>query len=141
MIADYNYYTNNFKGNKTPEADFERIEIKASSQIKMFITGKDYTNYNGKDYTEQIKTATCSAIDILYEAEQKKKVLDSMINGNDNKIITSEKVKDYSRNYETISYKELQEQISDTNIKMIIKQEIEPYLWNTGLLNRSVEYV
>ena len=64
-----------------------------------------------------------------------------MINGNDNKIITSEKVKDYSRNYETISYKELQEQISDTNIKMIIKQEIEPYLWNTGLLNRSVEYV
>ncbi len=141
MIADYNYYKNNFKGNKAPETDFERIEIKASSQIKMFIMGKDYTNYNGKDHTEQIKMATCSAIDILYEAEQKKKILDSMISGNDNKIIISEKVKDYSRNYATVSYKELQEQITDKNIRKKIKQELELYLYDTGLLNRGVDYV
>lgn len=141
MIVDYDYYTDTFKGNSVPHEEFERIELKASSQINKFIMNRDYTNFNNQDYSEQVKMATCSVIDILYDIDKKKKALDAMVDGKSNKIITSEKVKDYSRNYATTSYKELQEQVSNENVNKLIKEEIEIYLWNTGLLNRRLDYV
>lgn len=142
MIVDYNYYTNTFKGNKVPQKeDFERIEVKASSQINMFIMGRDYTNWNNRDYTEQVKLTTCSVVEVLYDIEQKKNALNSMSGDNQNKVITSEKVKDYSKSYATISYKELQERVSNASVNKLIQEEIENYLWSTGLTNRSVAYV
>lgn len=142
MIVDYDYYKKTFKGNKIPQKeDFERIEVKANSQINMFIMGRDYTNWNNRDFTEQVKMATCSVIEVLYDVEEKKKVLNSMSDNADNKIVTSEKVKDYSKSYATISYKELQEQVSNSNVNKLIQEEIENYLWSTGLTNRSVAYV
>lgn len=141
MIVDYDYYKNTFKGNKVPQEEFERIELKASSQINKFIMNRDYKNYNNQDYTEQVKMATCSVIDILYDIEKKKEVLNSMLDGKTNKIITTEKVKDYSRNYATISYKELQEQVSNENVNKLIEEEMYNYLWSTGLLNRRISYV
>ncbi len=142
MIVDYDYYIETFKGNKIPQKeDFERIEVKASSQINMFIMGRDYTNWNSRDYSEQVKLATCSVIEVLYDVEQKKKVLSSMSGDNQNKVITSEKVKDYSKSYATISYKELQERVSNASVNKLIQEEIENYLWSTGLTNRSVAYV
>lgn len=142
MIVDFDYYKGTFKGNKVPQKeDFERIEVKASSQINIFIMGRDYTNWNNRDYSEKVKLATCAVIDVLSDIEQKKKVLCSMSDNTQNKIVTAEKVKDYSKSYATISYKELQEQVSNSNINKLIREEIEFYLWDTGLINRSVAYV
>lgn len=141
MIADYDYYKNTFKGNKVPQEEFEKIELKASSQINKFIMNRDYKNYNNQDYTEQVKMATCSVIDILYDIEKKKKILNSMSDGGANKIVTSEKVKDYSRNYATASYKELEEQVSNNNVNKLIEEELYNYLWSTSLLNRRISYV
>ena len=64
-----------------------------------------------------------------------------MSGDNQNKVITSEKVKDYSKSYATISYKELQERVSNASVNKLIQEEIENYLWSTGLTNRSVAYV
>lgn len=141
MIVEYNYYSDTYKGNKVPQKEFERIELKASSQINKFIMNRDYTNFNNQDYTEQVKMATCSIIDILQEIEKKKETINSMSDNTNGKVITSEKVKDYSKNYATVTYKELQEQVSNTNINKLIREELESQLWYTGLLNRSIRYV
>lgn len=138
MIVDYDYYINTYKGTEVLEEKFEKLEMKASSQVLNLIMKRDYTNWYGKDYSEQVKMATCSVIEILDESDKKKSIIDGMMN-NTTKIITSEKVKDYSRNFETINCKELQEEIS--NIKSKIVNEVSEYLWNTGLMNRSVGYV
>lgn len=136
MIVNYDYYINTYKGTEVSQEKFEKIEMKASSHIMNLIMNKDYTNWFGKDYSEQVKMATCSVIDILYDIEQKEGILYKMEQGQN---ISSEKVGDYSRNFETINYKELQEKIS--NSKTSIIKEVNNYLWNTGLMNRGVSYV
>jgi len=136
MIVNYDYYINTYKGTKVSEENFEKIEIKASSHIMSLIMNRDYTNWFGKDYSEQVKMATCSVIDILNDTEQKEDILYKIEQG---QKISSEKVGDYSRNFETINYKELQEQISNNEIKIV--KEVNNYLWNTGLMNRGVSYV
>lgn len=142
MIVDFNYYEDTYKGNKIPqEEDFERIEIQAINKVKMYIMNRDYTNWCGKDYTEQVKLATCSVADILYETEQIQNTIDSAIKGGQNKIITSEKVADYSKSYGTATFKELQEEVSKTNVNKKIQAEVNEYLWYTGLMNRGVGVV
>lgn len=137
MIVDYSYYTDTYLGNKiSNKDDFNRVEIKASSQILKLIMNRDYSNWNGKDYTEQVKMATCSIIDILYDLEETENAMKKKQSG---KTISSEKVGDYSRNFENASYKELQEQSS--NIDSKIEKEASNFLWYTGLMNRSVTYV
>lgn len=121
MIVDYDYYEDTYKGDKIPQSDFERIELRASNQVEMFIMGKDYTNWNNQNYTEQIKMATCSVADVLYDAEEKKKILDSMSDSK-SKIVTSEKVANYSKNYATASYKDLKDEVSNDNIKRLIRR-------------------
>ena len=55
------------------------------------------------------------------------------------KVVTSEKVGDYSRNFDNVSYKDIKEEVSDTTRK--ITEEASAYLWSTGLMNRGVCYV
>lgn len=142
MIVDFNYYEDTYKGNKIPQdEDFKRIEVQASNKVKMYIMNRDYTNWCGKDYTEQVKLATCSVADILYETEQIQNIIDSVIKGGQDKIITSEKVADYSKSYGTATFKELQEEVSRTIVNKKIQDEINEYLWYTGLMNRGVGVV
>lgn len=139
MIVNFNYYINAYKGDKIPQdEEFERIEVQASNKIKMLIMNRDYTNWYGKDYTEQVKLATCSVADILYDTEQIKKGIETLISGGN---ITSEKVGDYSRNFGSATFKELQEEVSKTNINKKIEQALSEYLWHTGLMNRGVGVV
>ena len=138
MIVDYNYYINNYRGTEISEEDFRKLEIKASNHIMNLIMNRDYANWYGKDYTEKIQMATCSAIDILIAEEKKKNIINGMIDGTA-KVVTSEKVGDYSRNFDNVSYKDIKEEVSDTTRK--ITEEASAYLWSTGLMNRGVCYV
>ena len=138
MIVDYNYYMDTYQGIEISEEEFERAVIKASSHINNLIMNRDYTNWYGKDYTEQVKMATCSIIEILAEKQLAKQKMKGIIDGT-NKNITSEKVGDYSRNFEAVSYKDLREETTNINNKMF--EEASVYLWSTGLMNRGVCYV
>ena len=138
MIVDYDYYINTYKGISVESENFESLEIKASSQVLNLIMNRDYTNWFGKDYSEQVKKATCSVIDLLNSINQKESIIDEM-STNTTKIITSEKVGDYSRNFETTNYKDIQEQIANKKAKIV--EEVSEYLWYTGLMNRGVCYV
>jgi hypothetical protein len=138
MIVDYNYYMDTYQGIEISEEEFERAVIKASSHINNLIMNRDYTNWYGKDYTEQVKMATCSIIEILAEKQLAKQKMKGIIDGT-NKNITSEKVGDYSRNFDAVSYKDLREETTNINNKMF--EEASTYLWSTGLMNRGVCYV
>lgn len=138
MIVDYNYYMDTYQGIEISEEEFERAVIKASSHINNLIMNRDYTNWYGKDYTEQVKMATCSIIEILAEKQLAKQKMKGIIDGT-NKNITSEKVGDYSRNFDAVSYKDLREETTNINNKMF--EEASIYLWSTGLMNRGVCYV
>lgn len=138
MIVDYDYYIDTYQGIEISEEEFERLVIKASSHINNLIMNREYTNWCGKDYTEQVKMATCSVIEILAEKQLAKQKIKGIIDGT-NKNITSEKVGDYSRNFDTVSYKDLREETTNINNKMF--EEASIYLWSTGLMNRGVCYV
>lgn len=138
MIVDYNYYMDTYQGIEISEEEFERAVIKASSHINNLIMNRDYTNWYGKDYTEQVKMATCSIIEILAEKQLAKQKMKGIIDGT-NKNITSEKVGDYSRNFDAVSYKDLREETTNMNNKMF--EEASIYLWSTGLMDRGVCYV
>ena len=139
MIASFSFYENNYCGNKIPYDSFKRIEVQASNKVKMHIMNRDYANWQGNDYSEQVKLATCSVADILYDVEFIQEKINAALNGS--KVITSEKVGDYSRNYESMTFKELQEEVSKTNVDKKIQNTIEENLWYTGLTSRRVGVV
>lgn len=140
MIVDYNYYENIFAGDKIPADIFERMSARAESELNKLILYKNYSNYRGVDYTEQVKLAICSIADVLYEVYQRDKILSNLLDGK-TKIVSSEKIGDYSRNFENLTPKELMEQNSTGVISRKIYEEASIYLLSTGLLNRGVYIV
>lgn len=129
---DYNFYKSTYKGDMSIE-DFEKLVTRASIEVKNSIMNK-----NIEGFEKEVKLATCSVIDILYKIESIENKKAKLISSEkENRIISSVKVADLSKNYaNTTSLKELDEEIS--NQKNKIKEEIENYLMFTGLLNRSV---
>lgn len=129
---DYNFYKSTYKGNMSLE-EFEKVATRASIEVRNFIMNK-----NIEDYEKEVGLATCSVADILYKIEKIENKKDKLISSDkENRIISSEKVADLSKNYATTtSLKELDEEIS--NQKNRIREEIEKNLLFTGLLNRRV---
>lgn len=130
--VEYNFYKSTYKGDMSLE-EFEKVVTRASIEVRNYIMNKNIENHE-----KEVGMATCSVADILYKIEsienRKAKLISSE---KENRIISSEKVADLSKNYANItSLKELDEEIS--NQKNKIKEEIENYLMFTGLLNRSV---
>lgn len=87
-----------------------------------------------------MKDATCSVADILYNQYLNKDKIKSIINGSE-KIITSEKVGDYSRNIQNVSSSELIAFASEESVQKEISREIEKKLFFTGLLYGGVGIV
>ncbi|MBP3463758.1 MAG: hypothetical protein J6K45_04680 [Clostridia bacterium] len=129
---DYDFYKSIYKGNMSLE-EFEKVVTRASIEVRNYIMNKNIENHE-----EEVGMATCSVADILYKIESIENKKAKLISSEkENRIISSEKVADLSKNYaNTTSLKELDEEIS--NQKNKIKEEIENYLMFTGLLNRSV---
>lgn len=137
MLVDYNYYINTFKGSLVPEEKFDKYSQKAECEVMTSILGKDYTGFETK-----VKTAICEIIEVFYNQELIKEKYMGTIIGNE-KIITSEKIGDYSRNYSSNSSKDLQELFSKSKQEATIEigNILRKNLLLTGLLYCGIRYV
>lgn len=132
---DYNYYTNTFNGDLIPQKEFEKYAIKASNKVRNRIFNRDIILFE-----TEVKNATCSVADILYNQYLKQERLENILNGTE-KVISSEKVGDYSRNISNISIEDLKKISSNEYTDSLIENELEDYLLVTGLLYCGVDYV
>jgi len=62
--ADYTFYTDTYKGNSIPEADFDRLILRASSYIDRIYNGTIET------VTDNIKMAACAVAEAWQTNEQ-----------------------------------------------------------------------
>ena len=132
---DYNYYSETFKGEAIPKEKFDNFAIKASSKVRNRIFNRDISQFES-----EVKNATCSIAEILFNQFQNKERLKNLLNGTD-KQISSEKVGDYSRNITNISLNDLEKFSSDEYVDNQIKEELETNLFYTGLLYTGIPYV
>lgn len=137
MLVDYEYYTNTFKGGLVPQDKFDKLSQIAESEVMTSILGRDFTNFE-----KQVKTAICEIIEVFYNQELIKEKYMGTITGNE-KIITSEKIGDYSRNYSSNSSKDLQELLvkSEQEATIEIGNILRKNLLLTGLLYCGIRYV
>lgn len=129
------YYYDTFEGNVIPQDKFENLALRASSKIRNCILNKDISLFQ-----KDIQNATCSVAEILYNQDLSKERLRKIVNGSD-KIISSEKVGDWSRNYSNISIEEIKKISDEDYTNILIYETLENYLLWTGLLYSGVSYV
>ena len=132
---DYDYYTNTFKGDLIPQKEFEKYAIKASSKVRNRIFNRDISMFE-----PEVKNATCSVADMLYSQYLNQKRFKNIVNGTE-KMISSEKVGDWSRNISNLSIEDLKKLSSNEYVDNLIEEELEDYLFMTGLLYSGVSYV
>ena len=122
--VDYEFYINTYKGTKiTSQEEFDKLSLRATQYVKQQIMNRDYTDFKGKDYTNEVKYATCSLTEIEQDYQKAKE--ETPTNG-----IKSESIGDYSR-----SFGSFEELTNNTNIKR--NEELNLYLAMTGLLYRG----
>ena len=132
MIVDYSYYHDTYKGNLVPETSFDRFSLKAQQKVMMRILGRDFS-----DHVLNVKNAICEIIEIYYNQKlNKDKMNDLTINNNS--IITSEKVGDYSRSYGNVNLQELKSVTGEEYIESEINDSLERNLLLTGLLFQGI---
>lgn len=131
---DYNDYTK-FGGNLIPQNDFDKFAKGASYEIRLRIQNRDISNFEN-----EVKDATCSVADILYNQFTEKEKIKNIVSGNE-KVITSEKVGDYSRNISAITLNDLLSLSSDEETSKEINKIVEQYLLFTGLLYGGIDCV
>lgn len=132
---NYDYYKETFNGDIIPQEDFEKYAIKASSKVRNRIMNKDISLFES-----EVKNATCSVADILYNQYLTQERLKNIAIGTE-KVISSEKVGDYSKNMSNISIDDLKKLSSNEYVDELIEKELEDYLYMTGLLYCGVAYV
>ena len=132
MIVDYSYYHDTYKGNLVPETSFDKFSLKAQQKVMMRILGRDFS-----DHVLNVKNAICEIIEIYYNQKlNKDKMNDLTINNNS--IITSEKVGDYSRSYGNVNLQELKSVTGEEYIESEINDSLERNLLLTGLLFQGI---
>ena len=129
---DY-YYKYNFK--TIPTDLFENIAKSASYEVKLRIHNKDITGHE-----EEVKYTTCLVADIIYEKYLMQKEMKDIITTK-NKIITSEKIGDWSRNYNNVGIADLISLSSDEETSAKITNVCETNLYFTGLLYGGLRVV
>jgi len=127
---DYDYYSNTFKGTLIPQKEFEQYATKASNEVRIRIFNKPIT-----EFKNQVQNATCLVADIIYNQNLKKQRIDLLLNGAE-KVVTSEKVGDYSRNISNVSLSDLQADYDSTDKR--INEEMQKTLLFTGLLYSGI---
>ena len=125
---DYGNYISDYIGKLIPQNEFEKYASRASGIVRNAIFNRDITYFE-----KEVINATCSVAELLYNQYLNKEKIRKIMDGTD-KIITSEKVGDYSRNIGSISIDDLKKVSADDYIEMQIIQVLEDYLLSTGLL-------
>lgn len=130
--TNYEFYENTYKG-IMPKSDFDRLVIRASTEVRNAIMNRDISGYE-----EEVQLATCSVADILLKIEQIENKKSKLVSSEkEDRILASEQVADVSRTFaNTTKIADLDLEISNQQSK--IREEIEKNLLWTGLLNRSV---
>ncbi len=123
---DSNYYYDIYSGTIIPQKEIDKYCTEASNKVRYKILNKSI-----KDFEYEVKQTTCLVADILYNQNLKKQKLENILNGTE-KIISSEKVGDYSRNLSSISINDLKSSIEADDKR--IEEEMETNLLFTGLL-------
>lgn len=132
---DYDYYNETFKGDLIPQEEFEKYAMKASNKVRNRIMNKDISLFES-----EVKNVTCSVAEILYNQYLNQERLKNMANGTE-KVIASEKVGDWSRNFSNVSIDDFKKLSSNEYTDSLIEEELEDYLLMTGLLYSGVPYV
>ena len=129
MIIDYEYYSSH-GGNKIPQNEFNKYSTIASGIITSYIMNRDYSAYQGI-----VKNTACIVVDLVYDREQVKTYERNIALGSSSSV-TSEKVGEYSINYQTYNTGEM------TNVILSYNEEIESVIFDnlawTGLLSRAI---
>lgn len=125
---DYSNYISDYTGKLIPQNEFDKYASRASGIVRNAIFNRDITYFE-----KEVINATCSVAELLYNQYLNKEKIRKIMDGTD-KIITSEKVGDYSRNIGSISIDDLKKVSADDYIEMQIIQVLEDYLLSTGLL-------
>lgn len=131
---DYDFYKNTFKGDLISEEKFNNFAIRATSKVRNRIFNRDISLFEN-----EVKNATCSVAELLFNQSQNKERLKKILNGTE-KQISSEKVGDYSRNITNISLADLEKFSSDEYVNNQIQKEIEENLFYSGLLYSGIPY-
>ena len=129
---DYNYYSNNFGGTLIPEEEFDKYSNNASQEIRIRILNRDISGFE-----EIVKTCACKVAETLYNQQLLKNKYQNIIKGTD-KIITSEKVGDWSRNISNISVSDLKTMVSKNTLETEITELIDKELLFTNLVYRGI---
>ena len=132
---DYNYYSNTFKGKLISKEEFDNLAIRASYKVRNRIFDRDISLFEN-----EVKNATCSVAEILFNQNLNKRKLENILNGTE-KQISSEKVGDYSRNIANISLADLEKYSSNEYIDNQIESELQNSLFFTCLLYTGIPYV
>ena len=129
MIIDYEYYSSH-GGNKIPQNEFNKYSLLTSGIIKSNIMNRDYIGYENV-----VKNTAFLIIDLVYDKEQVKTYERNIALGSSNSV-TSEKVGEYSINYQTYNTGEMSNVIIsyDKEIEGIINDNLA---W-TGLLSSAI---
>ena len=131
MIVDYDYYIHTFDGDLVPEESFDKFSLKAEQTVMIRMLGKDYSHHLLK-----VKNAICEILEIYYNQKLNKDKMNELTNNNS--VITSEKVGDYSRSYGNVNLQELKSITSDEYIESEINESLERNLLLTGLLFQGI---
>ena len=131
--VDSTYYYNTYNGELIPHEELEKYAMKASSIIRNRILNRDIKNYE-----EIVKDTTCQVADLLFNQNEFDERIKLVASGTE-KVITSEKVGDYSRNISATTITDLKNLSLDTKKK--IDEVIEENLFFTGLLYMGIRDV
>ena len=130
--VDYEYYQSKFYGTLIPISEFNKKALEASSKVNYYTVG----NIDSDNIPTQVKNATCSIAELLYEQEQLKT---SITNQNaDNKQIASETLGPRSITYLNNNSEIRKKILSDSYLNKKIRNFCHEYLDDTGLMYRGV---
>lgn len=127
---DSAYYYNTYNGELIPHEQIKKYVTKASNVIRNRILNRDIKNYE-----EIVKNTTCQVADLLFNQNEFEEKIKLVASGAE-KVITSEKVGDYSRNISTTTIDDLKNLSLDIEKK--IDEVIEENLFFTGLLYMGI---
>ena len=130
---NYTYYCKTYNGELISHEEFEKYAMKSSSIIRNRILNRDIKNYE-----EIVKNTTCQVADLLFNQNEFEERIKLVASGTE-KVITSEKVGDYSRNISATTLTDLKNLSLDTKKK--IDEVIEENLFFTGLLYMGIRDV
>lgn len=129
-LTTYEFYKNNYHGDKVSIDDFPKWLAKASFDVD-YLTCGNITEESLEEFSDNVQIAVCAIVDFLFSMDELQSRASSGASEVNIKSITSGSE---SITYNTVSTA-YEKALSDPAEKRRLEyEEIKPYLSNTGLL-------